>query len=88
MNRWEPLEDPEFVRVQSLVVLNGKKFLICEKLTLIEYSVAMGGFLTERSDELLLLTVNDLKYCFPQIAHHYRGYTGVIMQGTDDIFMI
>ena len=88
LNKWVPFENPAFVRIRSLVVVNGKKFLICGKLKIIEYAVALGGFLAEQSCELVLLAASDLRYCIPQIAHDYHGFTGIIMQGAGDVFML
>ena len=88
LSRWEPLLYPEFVRVRTLVVVNGNKFMICEKLRVEEYAVDLGGFLAMPTCELILLKTCDLKYCIPQIVHQYCGFIGIILQGAGDIFML
>jgi hypothetical protein len=54
----------------------------------VEYDVNLGGFLAKEGKQQCCLSVDNLKYHFPQIVHSYQGHIGIIIQGAGGIYML
>jgi hypothetical protein len=57
-------------------------------LDIVVFDVNLGGFLAKEGKQQCCLSVENLKYHFPQIVHSYQGYLGIIIQGAGDTCML
>ena len=84
-------DEPVFVEIISIVVVNQAKYFICGKMNTLAFDSHIDAFVISKSDdfdEVLVLSFNDLVYQWPQKLQNIAGKCYIGVHDVDDVWML
>ena len=88
--KWPSVSEPELMEVESIVVYEENKYLVCKKLEIVEFSTHFNSFTVKDADahQPAVLKVNNLYSAWPQIVHKLGSCKYVMMHCDDDVWTV
>ena len=81
---WLMEDDPTFLWVKSVIVVEHEKILLCNEVKTLAFDTHLRAFIVEKKSTSRFVKPRQLVYPWPQVCFNYHGDTYVSLQNMDD----
>jgi hypothetical protein len=88
VNEWLDGCEPDLFEVQTIVVHDHSKYLVCDRLHVLQFEPYLNSLMVENTNKRIAVQLGDLYSVWPQIVHKSEGRKYVMLHCVDDVWSL